>query len=71
MEMLKDMMNGLGVLFKFGCLAVMYSVCMLGALYLPLALLGINKCDNPLKLALCAFGVYGIGYIIAYIGRRD
>lgn len=70
MGMIGDAGNGIVVLVRVAIFLVCLTVCGLGMLYLPLAVLGIDNVDALWKGVLCVSGVIGTFWSLAYIGRR-
>lgn len=70
MGMMKDAGNGIIVLVRLLFLLIAVAVCGLGMMYLPVAVLGIDKVDAVWKAMLCGSGVIGVIYYLAYIGKQ-
>lgn len=70
MGMMNDAWNGIIVLVKVLFLLIAVAVCVLGMMYLPIAVLGIDKVDAVWKAMLCGSGVIGVIYSLAYIGKQ-
>lgn len=68
--MMNDAWNGIIVLVKVLFLLIAVAVCVLGMMYLPIAVLGIDKVDAVWKAMLCGSGVIGVIYFLAYIGKQ-
>jgi len=70
MGVARDAGNGLVMLIRFALFMVVLTICGLGMMYLPLAILGIDKVDEWWKAMFCLGGVIGYIKSLAYIGRR-
>jgi len=70
MGMMNDAGNGLVLLFRFALFMVVLTICGLGMMYLPLAILGIDKVDEWWKAMFCLGGVFGYIKSLAYLGRK-
>ena len=68
--MMNDAWNGIIVLVKVMFILIAVAVCVLGMMYLPVAVLGIDKVDAVWKVMLCGSGAIGVIYFLAYIGRQ-
>lgn len=70
MGMMNDAGNGIIVLVRLLFLLIAVTVCGIGMMYLPIAVLGIDKVDAAWKGLLCVSGVFGVIYCLAYIGKQ-
>lgn len=69
MGILRDAFNGVVFLIRFAIFMVVVGICTLGVMYLPLAVLGIDRVDAWWKGLLCVSGVIGAILFLAYLGR--
>lgn len=69
MGMVSDAGNGIVNLFKLLLLLIVNAFCVLGMMYLPLVVLGIDKPDECWKFVLCVSGAIGYFIALSWFGK--